>query len=259
MSKNQAQSRLGTTWKFFCSWWKDIFGKAIPMYIDVIETDEKDVQKREDGSFINVVIEKSKLSGKIGRVELEANENLPLSWSQRKDVVMQLLLSPNPGILQMLMQPENLPILRQAIGLDNFFVPGADDVDKQWAEIQMLLSTEPIQTGDPLMPMQPSVEIDVLMDTHPIQFEICRKWAVSEVGQFFKYNHPEKYQNVLLHAKQHLDAQNTGMPPVGPDGQPQLPAGNPDSQGQPNQEKPKNNNNNKSAPITGDVNASAIQ
>ncbi len=249
MSKNQAQSRLGNVWKAKCIWWKNLFGKAIQMYIGLIQCDERDVQKRNDGSFVNVVIKKAELSGKIGKVELEANENLPISWSQRKDVIMQLLLSPNPSIIQMMMQPENLPVLRSAIGLDEFFIPGADDVDKQWAEIQQLINTEPIETGDPMMPLMPSIEIDVLMDTHPIHFEICRKWAVSEIGQFYKYNHPAEYQNVLLHAKQHLDAQNEGM---------QQQEGNPEEEGQSNQEKPKKLNN-KDAPITGEQNVPAIQ
>lgn len=248
MSKNQAQSRLGMTWKTKCIWWKNYIGKAINMYIGIIQADERDVQKRDDGSFVNIVIKKSELAGKIGRIELEANENLPLSWAQRKDVIMQLLLSPNPGILQMMMQPENLPVLREAIGLDNFYVPGADDVDKQWAEIQQLIVSTPMETGDPLNPLAPSIEVDILMDTHPIQYEICRKWCVSEVGQFYKYNHPDEYRNVLLHAKQHLDAMNIGQPMANPE--------NP--KGQPNQEKPKKLNN-KDAPITGDTDVPLAQ
>lgn len=246
MSKNQAQSRLSLQWKTKCNWWKNYIGKAINLYVSIIQYDERDVQKRNDGSFINVVIRKAELGGKIGRFELEANENLPLSWSQRKDVIMQLLLSPNPAIIQMLMQPENLPVLREAIGLDTFFVPGADDVDKQWAEIQQLIETVPIETGDSLNPFSSSIEVDILMDTHPVQFEICRKWAVSEVGQFYKYNHPDEYQNVLLHAKQHLDALNDGS-------QQQQ-----DEKGAENPEKPKGLNN-KDAPITGDTDVPLAQ
>ena len=241
MSKNQAQSRLGLHWKTKCNWWKNYIGKAVQMYISIIQSDERDVLKGTDGNFINVVIRKAELSGKIGKFELEANENLPMSWSQRKDVLQQLILSPNPNIVSWLMQPENLPILRESIGLSNFSIPGADDVDKQWAEIAQLIESTPIQTGDELIPLAPSVEIDVLMDTHQIHFEICRKWAVSEVGQYYKYNHADEYQNVLLHAKQHLDAiQDMSV--------------NPDEEGAENQEKPKQLNN-KDAPISGDNNA----
>ena len=247
MSKNQAQSRLGLKWKTKCNWWKHYMGKAIAMYMQLIQCqdDERDVQKGVDGNFINVVIKKAELSGKIGRFELEANENLPMSWSQRKDVIMQLLLSPNPQIAQWLMLPENQPALRATIGIDNFSIPGADDVDKQWAEIQQLINSEPLMTGDPLNPEAPSIEIDELMDTHPIQFEICRKWAVSEVGQYYKYNLPTQYQNVLMHAQQHAMA-------MGPIGQPENP-----EEGQPKDNQKKLNN--KDVPITGDTNVPAIQ
>jgi hypothetical protein len=250
MSKNQAQSRLGLQWKMKCNWWKEYFGKAIKMYIKVMECDERDVQKRDDGSFVNVVILKSELAGKIGKFELAANENLPMSWSQKKDVIMQLLLSPNPTIVQWLTLPENQPILRDAIGIDNFSVPGADDVDKQWAEIAQLIDTEPIETGNPELPLEPSVEVDVLMDTHPIHFDICRKWAVSEIGQFYKYYHPKKYQNVLLHGKQHLEALQSPTQPILSNEDKGMNTGQPDANGA-NQEKP-NQGNKRNAPITGE-------
>lgn len=227
MSTNAAKSRLGNSWKTKCNWWKNYMGKAIKLYVKLIqdhEYEERDVERTDDGNFVNIVIKKSELSGKVGRIELEANEQLPMSWAQRKEILMQLLLSPNPQIVQWLMLPENQPVLREAIGIDNFSVPGADDVDKQWAEIHMLIDSDPIPTNNPLMPVEPSVEVDVLMDTHPIHFEICRKWAVSEVGQYYKYNLPDKYQNVLLHAKQHLDAMNSpnlGMQNANPEGQPE--------------------------------------
>jgi len=252
MSKNQAQARLGNIYKMFGIWWKNVFGKAIPMYISLIQTDERDVKRRKDGSFINVLIRRSELSGRIGKVELEANENLPLTWSQRKDIVMQLLLSPNPQLLQMLLAPENLDVLREAIGITGFYVTGEDDRDKQYVEIQGLLESEPIMTGgiDPetMQPEEvPSIEIDEIMDNHVIQFEICRKWAVSESGQLAKIENEAGYKNVLLHAKQHLLALQMNALPAG---QEAPGAGNP--------EKP-NELSNKEAPITESNDVSTVQ
>lgn len=252
MSKNQATSRLGNVWKMISLWWKNTNGCAIPLYISLIQSDERDVKRRKDGSFINVLIRRAELAGKIGKVELEANENIPLTWSQRKDVVMQLLLSPNPQILQMLTTPENLDVLREAIGIDGFYVTGEDDRDKQYNEITSLLDSQPIQTGeiDPMtmMPQEiPSVEVDEIMDNHVIQFEICRKWAVSEAGQLAKVENEAGYKNVLLHAKQHLFVLNMG------DGQAQA---NPEQPGAEPQEKPELSN--KSAPITESTDVSTV-
>src|SRR3990172_4853200 len=216
MAKNQAMARLGNIWKMFGIWWKNTFGKAIPLYIELIQVDERDVKRRKDGSFVNVMIRKIDLSGKIGKVELEANENIPLTWSQRKDIVMQLLLSPNPQIIQMLLAPENLDVLREAIGINGFYVIGEDDRDKQYSEIQGLLESEPIETGDMMNPMVSSMQIDELLDNHVIQFEICRKWGVSEAGQLAKIENPAGYENVLLHAKEHLLALQTPAAPIDP-------------------------------------------
>ena len=121
MSRSQALQRLQNTWKMFTAWWKQIFGKTIPMFIKEVKEDERDVQRDKDGNFYNVFIRKIDLEGKIGKIELEANENLPLTWSQKKDVIMQLLEAQNPEILAILGAPENLPIIREAIGLTDFF------------------------------------------------------------------------------------------------------------------------------------------
>jgi len=202
MSRAQALQRLQNTWKMFTAWWKEIFGKTIPMYIKEVKEDERDVQLNKDGSFINVFIRKADLEGKIGKVELESNENLPVTWSQQKDVIMQLLQAGNPQILQVLAAPENLPIIREVIGLTDFYVPGEDDVEKCYEDIRTLLQSQPIPTGDPMMPETASVEVDPDFDNPDITFEIVRKWVISEAGRVAKIDNPEGYRNVLLYGRQ---------------------------------------------------------
>lgn len=203
MSRAQALQRLQNTWKMLTSWWKQIFGKAIPMFIEEVEEDIRDVQRKSDGHFMNVFIRRAELEGKIGKVELEANENLPITWGQRKDVIMQLLNAGNPEILAMLGQPENLPIIREAIGLEGFFVPGEADRDKQLEEIKLLLNSEPIMNPEDGMEM-PSVEVDPDYDDHNVEFQIVKGWVVSEAGRQAKVDNPDGYKNVLLHGKMHL-------------------------------------------------------
>lgn len=248
MSRSQALQRLQNTWKMLTIWWKQIFGKVIPMFIEEVKEDEHDVQRARDGSFINVFIRKAELEGKIGKVELEANENLPLTWSQQKDVIMQLLQAANPEILAILGAPENLPIIREAIGLTDFFVPGEDDREKTQDDIKLLLNSEPIQTGDSMMPEVPSVEIDPTFDNLEIAFEMVRKWIISEAGRQAKMDNEAGYRNVLLYGKmiqmiqQQQAMQQAMMMPSGPDGKGAAPS-----------EKP-NPNETREAPITGEEN-----
>jgi hypothetical protein len=245
MSRAQALQRQQNTWKMFCIWWKNIFGKVIPMYIKEVKEDERNVERNTDGGFINTFIRKAELEGKIGRVELEANENLPLTWSQQKDIVMQLINAANPEILKVIGSPENLPIIREAIGLTDFYIPGEDDVEQQYDEIKLLLQSEPIQTGDPMMPEMPSVEIDPIYDNNQIGFEIVRKWAVSEAGRQAKTDNEPGYRNVLLHGKLHfMEIQNQMMAPV-------------EEEGAPNPQKPKEPNK-KAAPVTGESDVATV-
>lgn len=221
MSRAQAQQRLQNTWKMLTIWWKEIFGKAIPAFMKEMVEDEKFTKKDKSGNYINVFIRKSQLYGKIGNVELEPNDQLPVTWAQKKDVIMQLMTANNPLIIEALTAPENLDYLKQAIGLDEFELPGEDDRIKQYEEINQLLNSEPIELPPPpeaqmavmmgqappemLQPQQiPSVEIDPELDDHMLEAELCKRWLKSEAGRLAKIENPKGYMNVLLHMKMHV-------------------------------------------------------
>lgn len=236
MSRAQALQRLQNIWKMYTLWWKNIFAKVIPMYIEEVQEDEKSVEKNEQGNFINVFIRKAELEGRIGRIELEANENLPITWSQRKDTYMELLKLQNPEILKALADPENIKSLVEAIGLGDFTVPGEDDRQKQYEEIRLLINSEPItvpadpeqiimaqMAGQPPPPdiEQPSVEVDPDLDNHDIEAEVCRTYLVSDAGRLLKLENPLGYKNVLLHMKAHMQQIKMSMaPPPMPGGPP---------------------------------------
>jgi hypothetical protein len=208
MSRAQALQRLQTTWKMFNVWWKEIFGKVIPQYIESVVDDERIVEKDEAGNFINVFIRKAELQGKIGSVELESSDQLPITWSQKKDVYMNLMQMNNPLIMQALSSPENLEELKEAIGLDDFVIPGEDDRNKQYEEIYQLVNSTPIPSQDPMtgqMTLVPSVDIDPMVDNNEIEADICRRWLVGDAGRLAKIENPDGYKNVLLHMKRHVD------------------------------------------------------
>lgn len=215
MSRAQALQRLQNSWKMLTFWWKTIHAKAIPAYIKEVKEDERNVERTKDGNFVNVFIRKAELEGKIGRVELEANENLPITWNQRKDVIMQLLQAGVPEVLQILGAPENLPVIREAIGLDDFFVPGEDQIEKTYDDINILVNSEPYmdpESGQEL----PTVELEPEFEDLGIVVEIIRKWVISEAGRQAKMDNPAGYKNVLLYgmsAKQHMMMQAMQAPP----------------------------------------------
>lgn len=232
MSKNQAMQRLQTPWKMLCIWWKECYGKMIPAYIKTIleQGDERTVEKNEEGNFINVVIRASQLQGKFGSVELEVSEELPLTWAQKKDTIMQLIGLNNDGINQAIFSPDNLNLMKQIIGIDEFRVPGEAYRQKQFAEIKLLLASTPISdpnTGQEL----PSVMIDPTIDNNGLEGEICKRWLISPEGRLAKVENTEGYKNVLLHCEMHLKAATP--PPMMPGGNQQMPEKAP-IQGNPN-------------------------
>lgn len=220
MSRAQALQRLQTQWKMLTMWWKEVFGKVIPMYIKEVVEDEKQVKKDENGNFVNVFIRKAELEGKIGSVELEGNENLPITWNQQKDTFMELLQSQNPVVVDALQSPENLPYFKRVTGLTDYVIPNENDRRKQYEEIEQLINSEPIQVPpDPMMvqqavmqgmpppqpQMQPSVPVDPDLDNHEIEAYTCHYWLVGDAGRLCKTENPMGYQNVLLHYKMHKD------------------------------------------------------
>lgn len=236
MSKGMALQRLQTPWRMLTIWWKTIFGKVIPMYMKNMMEDERIVEKNDAGKFINVFIRRAEIDGKIGSIELEPDEKLPISDEQQADIIMQLMQLNNQEVTAALMDPENLPYVSKIIKIPQFRLPGAEDREKQNEEIDELINSVPIppspesiqlyeqamqahqQAGSPghipqpQQPQeQPSVEIDVDVDNHAIEAAICKSWLISPAGRLAKKENPDGYKNVLLHMKAHMAIVNQQM------------------------------------------------
>lgn len=218
MSRAQALQRLQNTWKMLNFWWKNIFSKVIPAYIKEMKEDEHYTVPGQNGNYITVAIRMAELQGKLGDIELEASEQLPLTWAQKKDVIEKLMQTNNPEILAALAAPENSGLIASALGLDNFVVPGEADRIKQFEEIEQLLASEPIpgMNGE----QEPSVPVDPILDNHQIEAAITRTWLISDTGRQVKVDNPPGYLNVLLHYKAHMlammQAQQPQLAPAAP-------------------------------------------
>ena len=236
MSRSQALQRQQNTWKIFTAWWKEIFSKVVPMFIEEMKEDERDVQVSKAGTFFNAFIRKAETEGKIGRIELEANENIPLTWSQQKDTIMELLGNPAPEIAKIVADPRNIKDLQEAIGITDFAIPGEDDREKQLSELKEMMAAAPTPSGvDPTgqVQEQSSVPIEPTVDDHETHASVCRGFLVSEAGRQLKVENPDGYHNILLHMEAHMQLINPpmpqpppNMPPASNGGSPPAPKGN---------------------------------
>ncbi len=269
LSRNMALQRLQTTWKMFTMWWKNIFGKAIPMYIKLVQSDERYVQRDDNGNFVNAFIRKADLQGKIGSVELEASENIPISDEQKADLVMRLMELNNEEIMAAFASPENLPFIRKIVKMPEFRLPGEDDRTREYEIINELVNSEPITIPPDPMQMQmamqaglpppepveqPSVPIEPDIDDHEIAAKIDRAWLVSEAGRLAKIEKPAGYKNVLLRLQAHMmEIQKMQMAIAQAQAQTGVQPGSPESGKKPNQSpKPKSD---EGSEIKGEVDA----
>lgn len=225
MQRNAAQQRLTTPWRMFGIWWKTIFGKVIPLYMKNLEADEKIVEKNAIGKWANTYIRKSELVGKIGDIELELGDTIPITDEQQADNIIKLMGINNAEIQAALTSPDNLAYIKKVTKIPAFKIPGEDDRQKQHEEINILINSEPIpvepdeheiiaaemQGREPEMGEQSSVPIDPLVDNHAIEAATCRSWLIGEEGRLAKIENPAGYHNVLLHMKEHLMIQVQNM------------------------------------------------
>lgn len=226
LSKASALQRLSSTWTIVQFFYARVMMKAVKSHAMNMKTDEKVVQAK-GSNFINVWVRKSELGGETADIEPEVSEAFPVSWSQKRDIILNLIQMGNEDINAVIRHPENAGLVAQSIGVPELFIPGDDSRNKQLMEIALLIRSEPMmpqmpppqanpETGVTEEPpqgqpppgqmapqMQSSVPVDPDLDEHPVESEICKSWLRSEVGQDAKVNNPGGYANVLAHMKEH--------------------------------------------------------
>lgn len=211
-SNTAALQALGLTWKRVVDLWTNTMAKAAVEFVGNMKADEKYV-KKESGKFLNVWIRKQSLTGKIGNIEPETSELLPQSWEQKWQLIMQMLQMKDPMINSVLMSPENSGLMKQAVSLPEFNIPGEQDRQKQLGEIYDIIN------GDP------SVAVDIDVDGHAVHMSVIRDRLTSTFGIQLHKTNPKAYAEIIQHYKNHemamqqkMQAQQPSQPnaPVAP-------------------------------------------
>src|SRR6266496_1186368 len=204
-SRNFALQRLSNHWLNVKYFWSETLGKACRLFAQNMMEDEKYV-RRNANSFETIWIKKAELSGKIGNVEPDIAENFPVSWSQKKDLLVQLITLQNPAVGAILLHSNNSQAVKDGLGMPQFYIPGEADRSKQLTEIRQLINVQP----DQLQPnaQQSTIQPDLDADDHQVHIETCRLWLVSEEGLYAKETAPAAYLNVVLHLRAHSMALN---------------------------------------------------
>ncbi len=234
-SRAQSLQRLSLTWKMLNILWPEAMEKASREYADVIKAggqDEHFVEASGD-DFVNIWIKVSELTGNIGMVRSESSEQLPVSWAQKRGLILELLGQKNQVLDSVMFDPNNAEFIADVLGFGEIYVPGADDRNVQLEEIKQLVSSQPIpemqnqpmmdQNGQPMSDpfgnpavqqvqvMMPSVPIQPGIDNDAVHIAVCRAWLNGPVGRALKALNPSAYENVNLHLQQHINKQMMEM------------------------------------------------
>lgn len=213
-SRTQALQRISIKWKAFKSFWVRTISNGVEEFVRTMVEDEKFV-KPGNTSPLNVWIRQAELTGKTGNACPEASEQFPVTWIQKRTMLMDLIGLKDPAITATLFHPENVSTIARTLGWPDLFIPGELDRQKELATIQELIKSGPNEeqdemTGEALM-SSPSIPTDPDIDDAAICIQVGKDFLLSPVGQELKVTNPPAYANVYLHLKMHMMDQQMQM------------------------------------------------
>lgn len=217
-SKNQALQRLGIVWTIVNVMYSELMAKSVKAYRKGLLEDEFIVEAQGDGSFINTWIRKADaVDGEVGKVEPEVGEEFPISWSQKKANLLELLNLNNDMVTSILFHPENIHDIVTYLGMDDLYVPGDEQRNLQLGEIAKIVAqTKDLMTQmkrlesegipvDPTLLTPPTVPINMMVDDHAIHSEIIKAFLSGITGQELNENLPLAYAGISMHLQMHQE------------------------------------------------------
>lgn len=204
-SRAYALQRLNTNWILFKHFYADTMAKASRLYVQNLTEDEK-FTKKNGNSQETIWIKRAELAGKLGSIEPDVSEQFPVTWAQRRDLMMQLITMQNPVIGEIMLHPNNAQNVKDALGFSEFFIPGEVDRTKQLIELRKLIDVSVEQGAQNYFPPDseaPTVLPDEDADDNNVHVQVTKLWMVGEAGLFIKETNPAAYLNVVLHLRAH--------------------------------------------------------
>jgi hypothetical protein len=207
--KNAALAQLGTTWMFMRKGWEKAKLNGV----------------RQLAKYGPGIVREGQLMVDLtelmeGGWHFEADEAIPASWGQMRDLIMFMMEKPSE-VLQAwgFNRPENISRNKAFLGMNGYYTPGEDDAEKVTDTIQKLLKEQAIekpgQNGAP-PDVQPSIQPDAFEDNAQLVVQLVQGWCQSKAGRKEKEQNPEGYKNVVAWGKAYFTLANPAPPPVPP-------------------------------------------
>lgn len=190
-SRAAALQRLGTIWRIVKSFWCKFQSRSAVEYANVLKElgEDERFTKRDGENFVNNWIRVSSLRGKVGRVEPESSEQLPVSWAAKKDELKMLLATNNDMILSWLAAPENIGFVKDTLGIPELHIPGENARVRQLTEFQMTAQGIDV-------PINPEI------DNHAVHIQVLKSLLESPIRDGLT---EQGFQATMAHLSYHLE------------------------------------------------------
>jgi hypothetical protein len=223
LKTNAAIRTLGVIWVMIGKALEKVYEKSCRLLAENEEGVLSFSRKDQFGSYQQVAVLTEDL--KNGNFHFEADEAVPMTWGQQRDLLMWMLDKP-AALLEKwgFDDPLNVPEFKRLLGMPGQRTPLMDDRNKAMDVIGRLAQDKPLQgqpgppdpqTGQPgpAGPPQPSIAPS-WEDDHAF----CAKLAKAYLIQNFllETQKPQGYQNILLwgQAQEQMANQPAPPPPV---------------------------------------------
>jgi hypothetical protein len=219
LKKNAALQQLGVQWSCMCRSLESLFMKACKLLAEFSDGVLEFSQKSQFGGFNKLSVVVADL--KSDKFHFEADEAIPMTWGQQRDLLMWMLDKPAP-LLQMwgLDDPLNIFEFKQLLGMPGERTPKLDDRNAAMDTIGQLLQGKPVPAppgppnpdGSPAQsgPPQPSVQPKWEEDS-PFCAAIGKAYLI--VNASSEQDNPDGFQNLRLWAQAHEAKANQPAPP----------------------------------------------
>src|SRR5580658_322962 len=237
LQRDQALGRLGLTWRRL----KEAIACVMMNAVQCLAKNHDHPIFVQDK--VSVTIEMASLKGNMIAYP-EVDENFPETPTQKQNRVIEVIqdATTKPMLGTIVDDPDNLELVRDAVGLENFVIKALESRDKQLGEIEVMLLSGPIPNPkikqakkllaqlamqaatDPtaqdkiqqvtqamatLPPLVSSEEIDIECDDHEIEAATTLRFINSPRGRAMRNGEEEErnsFANIRLHYIEHRDA-----------------------------------------------------
>ena len=187
-SATYARGRLSIVNTFLYFWWAQLTHKAIKMYIKEMIEDDQHTMQTNDNRFESLWIYRDDFKGKFKLLIPESAGELPVTYGQKRNIIMQAIQLNSPEINSYLFSPENLKVVLRYFGIEEFTSPEEIQVQRSFRVLGELLQGEPLQ---------PEEDIDDVT----IQLRVFKNFLSSDAGMDQRIQNPEGYSNCINYIK----------------------------------------------------------